>query len=107
MKEAPFYYLNAGFKLCGIALQIFWSLLCGVFFGFFSVMAFAFALAYATLKLIAQALFEILIEDWRDRTPDSERTDVPPFPRKPTPREIETQRLRREQKLIQKFKREL
>lgn len=83
-------------------IKLITAVLVAAFLGIVSGVAFVIALGISTLRLIGLAMYEILIEDWKDR--EVERTDVRPYPTKPTPRQIETERLRREQRLIQKFK---
>jgi hypothetical protein len=105
MKEGFFYYLKAGFCLCYMVLQLFWAVCCGVFFGVLAGVSFLFALIMSTLKLLGVAAWELLVEDWRDRKGSVPRMDCPPGPPpKITAKEINTARLRREQKIIQKFK---
>jgi hypothetical protein len=105
MKEGFFYYIKAGFGLWAIGLQVFWSVCCGVFFGVLAGVSFLFALIVATLKLLGAAAYGMLIEDWRDRKGSVPRMDCPPGPpQKQTADEINTARLRQEQRLIQQFK---
>jgi hypothetical protein len=83
MKEGFFYYLRAGFGLCCIFVELIWAILVG----------------------LGAAAYGVLIEDCRDRKCSVTRMDCPPGPPpKLTAAEINTARLRREQKLIQKFK---
>ena len=105
MKKKILYHLKAGFWFCFLVLQLFWAVCRGVFIGVLAGFCFLFTLIVATLKLLGVAAYEVLIEDWRDRKGSVPRMDCPPGPPpKLTPNEINTARLRREQKLIQQFK---
>jgi hypothetical protein len=105
MKEGFFYYLRAGFGLFCIFAELIWAVILGVGAAAAYGVLFVLALSVSTLKLISAAAYGVLIEDWRDRKPSIPRMDCPPGPPpKPTAKEINTARLRREQKLIQQFK---
>lgn len=73
--------------------QSIWEAVC--------VSSYVVALGIATVQLIGKAAYEIILEEWNGK---KRATDVEPFPKKATVREREESRLRREQKLIQKFK---
>jgi hypothetical protein len=105
MKEGFFYYLRAGFGLCCIFVELIWAILVGLGAAIVSGVLFVLALTVSTLKPIGAAAYGVLIEDCRDRKCSVTRMDCPPGPPpKPTAKEINTARLRREQRLIQQFK---
>jgi hypothetical protein len=104
MKAGFFYYIRAGFGLCSIFIEFLWGIVTGLVMGVFAGVSFLIALVISTLRVIGQAIYELALEDWRDRRGSVPKMENPPPPPPKGANSFEISRLRKQQELVQRYK---